>query len=56
MHWGHVFKGIRRVSKRYKQSLDLMSRAVHLDISPLLSDGDTTDIVDAVHKVAETVL
>ncbi|MDA4136994.1 MAG: DegT/DnrJ/EryC1/StrS family aminotransferase [Thaumarchaeota archaeon] len=56
MHWGHVFKGIQRVSKRYKQSLDLLGRAVHLDISPLLSDEDSDDIVEAVHKVAEAVL
>jgi 8-amino-3,8-dideoxy-alpha-D-manno-octulosonate transaminase len=56
MQWGHVFKGIGRVSNRYKQSLDLMSRAVHLDISPLLSEQDTDDIVEAVHKVAEDVL
>ncbi|MGA2665359.1 MAG: DegT/DnrJ/EryC1/StrS family aminotransferase, partial [Nitrososphaerales archaeon] len=56
MHWGHVFKGIARVSGQYKQSLDLMSRAVHLDISPLLTDQDCDDIVEAVHKVARAVL
>jgi dTDP-4-amino-4,6-dideoxygalactose transaminase len=56
MHWGHVFNGIQRVSKRYKQSLDLLGRAVHLDISPLLSDQDADDIVEAVHKVAKVVL
>jgi 8-amino-3,8-dideoxy-alpha-D-manno-octulosonate transaminase len=56
MHWGHIFKGIDRVSRRYKQSLDLLGRAVHLDISPLLSDQDADDIVEAVHKVAKTVL
>jgi 8-amino-3,8-dideoxy-alpha-D-manno-octulosonate transaminase len=56
MHWGHVFKGIDRVSRRYKQSLDLLGRAVHLDISPLLSDQDADDIVEAVHKVAKVVL
>jgi 8-amino-3,8-dideoxy-alpha-D-manno-octulosonate transaminase len=56
MHWGQVFKGIERVSKRYKQSLDLLGRAVHLDISPLLSDQDSDDIIEAVHKVAGAVL
>jgi 8-amino-3,8-dideoxy-alpha-D-manno-octulosonate transaminase len=56
MHWGHIFKGIQRVSKRYQASLDLMSRAVHLDISPLLTDADIEDIVTAVHKVADGVL
>lgn len=56
MHWSQVFKGIDRVSRRYKQSLDLMTRAVHLDISPLLSDKDGDDIIEAVHKVAQSVL
>jgi 8-amino-3,8-dideoxy-alpha-D-manno-octulosonate transaminase len=56
MHWGHIFDGIQRVSSRYQQSLDLLSRAVHLDISPLLSDKDCQDIIDAVHKVGKAVL
>jgi 8-amino-3,8-dideoxy-alpha-D-manno-octulosonate transaminase len=56
MHWGHIFKGIQRVSKRYQASLGLMSRAVHLDISPLLSDADIEDIITAVHKVADGIL
>jgi dTDP-4-amino-4,6-dideoxygalactose transaminase len=56
MHWGHVFKGIERVQRRYKQTLDLLSRAVHLDISPLLSEQDISDTIAAVHKVASAVL
>ncbi|MDA4134905.1 MAG: DegT/DnrJ/EryC1/StrS family aminotransferase [Thaumarchaeota archaeon] len=56
MHWGHIFKGIQRVSKRYQASLDLLSRAVHLDISPLLSNSDIDDIIMAVHKVADEIL
>jgi dTDP-4-amino-4,6-dideoxygalactose transaminase len=56
MHWGHIFNGIDRVKKRYKSSLDLLSRAVHLDISPLLSDEDADDIITAVHKVADGIL
>ena len=52
MHWGHILRGMRRVSRRYQQSIDLLSRAVHLDISPLASDEDADDIVRAVHKVA----
>ncbi|MGA2666022.1 MAG: DegT/DnrJ/EryC1/StrS family aminotransferase, partial [Nitrososphaerales archaeon] len=56
MHWGHIFNGIQRVSKRYQASIDLLGRAVHLDISPLLSDSDIDDIVAAVHKVAAAVL
>ena len=56
MHWGHIFKGIDRVQRRYKQTLDLLSRAVHLDISPLLSGTDVNDVIVAVHKVANAVL
>jgi 8-amino-3,8-dideoxy-alpha-D-manno-octulosonate transaminase len=56
MHWRHVFKGIDRLTKQYEQSLDLMSRAVHLDISPLLTEKDADDIIEAVHKVAASVL
>lgn len=56
MHWGQVFKGIDRVKKQYQQSLDYMSRAVHLDISPLLTESDCDDIIEAVHKVAAVVL
>jgi dTDP-4-amino-4,6-dideoxygalactose transaminase len=56
MHWGHVFKGIERVQRRYKQTLDLLSRAVHLDISPLLSEQDISDTIEAVRKVASAVL
>ena len=56
MHWGHVFRGIDRLTRQYKQSIDLMSRAVHLDISPLLSGKDIDDIAEAVHKVAAATL
>jgi hypothetical protein len=33
-----------------------MTRAVHLDISPLLTDADVDDIVEAVRKVSAAVL
>jgi 8-amino-3,8-dideoxy-alpha-D-manno-octulosonate transaminase len=56
MHWGHILKGIDRVQRRYRQSLDLLSRAVHLDISPLLSNEDVDDVIQAVHKIASAVL
>jgi len=56
MHWGHIFKGVERVKARYAQSLELLSRAVHLDISPLLTDGDADDVGEAVVKVAEAIL
>lgn len=56
MHWGHIFNGIERVKGRYQQSLDLLSRAVHLDISPLLGEGDADDVAEAVRKVAAAIL
>jgi len=56
LHWGHIIKGIERVREKYAQSIDLMSRAVHLDISPLLGDAELKDIDTALHKVAGAVL
>jgi len=56
MHWGHIIKGMKRNVAEHKKSLDLMTRAVHLDISPLLTDSDVDDIVVAVRKVARAVL
>jgi len=56
MHWKHIFRGIDRVKRRYQASIDLLSRAVHLDISPLYSDSDMDDIIAAVHKVADALL
>lgn len=39
-----------------KRSLDLLSRTVHMDISPLLTDEDIEQIIEAFHKVAKEVL
>jgi 8-amino-3,8-dideoxy-alpha-D-manno-octulosonate transaminase len=54
--WKHIFKGLDRVLDKYSRSLDFMSRAVHLDVSPILTDGDVNSIIEGVHKVAETLL
>lgn len=56
VQWKHIFRGIDRVLRKYSRSLDIMSRAVHLDISPLLSDDDINSIIEGVHKVANAVL
>jgi len=56
LHWGHIIKGLERVRDKYAQSINLMSRAVHLDISPLLSESDLKDVDTALHKVASVVL
>ena len=41
---------------QFPRSDDILKRAVHLDLHPLLSDGDLEDITLAVHKVAQAVL
>jgi len=56
MHWGHIIKDLKKNIREYSQSLDLMTRAVHLDISPLLTDSDVEDVVNAVKKVSDVVL
>jgi len=56
MHWGHIIPDIRRTIREHARSLDLMTRAVHLDVSPLLTDSDVDDVVGAVNKVGAAVL
>jgi hypothetical protein len=38
------------------RTLDLLGRAAHIDVSPLLSDEDVEQIIAAIHKVAEAIL
>jgi len=56
VHWKYIFKGLDRVLHKYSRSLDIMNRAVHLDVSPLLTDDDVGTIIEGVHKVAEALL
>jgi dTDP-4-amino-4,6-dideoxygalactose transaminase len=56
MHWGHIIKDMKRNIRGHSQALDLMTRAIHLDISPLLTDSDVDDVVEAVRKVSAAVL
>lgn len=56
MHWSHLLPGIERVSGQYSQSLDLLSRAVHIDISPLDREQEISDIVEGIRKVSDVVL
>lgn len=55
-HWGHLIGGLEEVAPVYKKSLDLMGRAVHLDISPMDSNEDLDDITTGITKVAEALL
>src|SRR5579885_516697 len=56
MHWGHLLPGIERVSNQYRQTLDLLSRAVHIDISPLDGEQEINDIIEGIRKVSSVVL
>jgi dTDP-4-amino-4,6-dideoxygalactose transaminase len=38
------------------RTLDLLGRALNLDVSPLLTDEDVEEIIAAVRKVAEVLL
>ena len=60
---GHVYIYWRSVTPRTgfnentcPRTLDLLGRAVHIDVSPQLLKEDTDDIIEAVHKVARSVL
>jgi hypothetical protein len=53
-HWGHLMS-LEGTATEYNRSLDLMGRAVHLDISPLDTNEDLDNIVEGITKVA-TVL
>ncbi len=56
IQWKHIFKNIDKVLNKYSQTLDILSRAVHLDISPLFSDEDIDSVIEGVHKVASAIL
>jgi 8-amino-3,8-dideoxy-alpha-D-manno-octulosonate transaminase len=55
LHWNHIIKGLSRISKEYDQSLDLLTRAVHIDVSPLDTPQDTNDIIEAIAKIANSI-
>ena len=55
-HWSHLVPGASPSSKSLRPSLDVLSRAVHIDISPLDSGEDLDDIAEGIRKVAEEIL
>ncbi len=55
LFWQHYFDEPQDETVAPK-SLNLLSRAVHVDISPLLTDKDVEDIANAIHKVAKEIL
>jgi 8-amino-3,8-dideoxy-alpha-D-manno-octulosonate transaminase len=55
IHWKHLL-GSDFDETKYSESLELLGRAIHLDVSPLLSNKDIESIINGIHKVAEKVL
>jgi dTDP-4-amino-4,6-dideoxygalactose transaminase len=41
---------------QFPRSDEILKRAIHLDLHPLLTEGDVNDISEAMHKVAEAIL
>lgn len=56
VHWTHIFRNLGKILDKYSRTMDLLSRAVHLDISPLLSEEDIDSIIVGTHKIAEALL
>lgn len=54
-HWGHLVS-LQEAGKQYQSSLDLLGRAIHLDISPMDTDSDLDDMIEGITKVADAVL
>ena len=55
--WGHIIPGVEKLAKKdLAPSLDYLGRSVHIDISPLDTEKEINDIVEAANKVAAVVL
>lgn len=55
--WGHLIPGVDQVAKTdLAPTLDLLGRAVHVDVSPVDTDEGINDIIEAIHKIAAVVL
>jgi 8-amino-3,8-dideoxy-alpha-D-manno-octulosonate transaminase len=51
------YTGPARLAKgQFPRSDEVLKRAVHVDLNPLLSERDADDVATAVHKVARAVL
>ena len=55
--WGHLIPGVEQTAKSdLAPTLDLLGRAVHIDVSPMDTDEGINDIIEAVNKIASVVL
>lgn len=51
--WKHILGEDRANESKCPKTIDLLSRAVHLDISPLLSNRDIQSIIAGIHKITD---
>jgi 8-amino-3,8-dideoxy-alpha-D-manno-octulosonate transaminase len=55
--WGHLVPGVEQSAKSdLAPTLDLLGRAVHVDVSPMDTDEGIQDIIEAINKIAAVVL
>lgn len=55
--WGHLVPGVDQLAKTdLSPTLDLLGRAVHVDVSPVDTEEGINDIIEAIHKIAAVVL
>ena len=51
-----LYKGSATLRKgQFPRSDDILQRAVHLDVHPLFTENDVSDIIEAMHKVARAL-
>jgi hypothetical protein len=53
--WRWAKREIRYSADDCPRTLDLVSRAVHLDVSPLLTNEDVEETVEGVNRVLEAL-
>jgi 8-amino-3,8-dideoxy-alpha-D-manno-octulosonate transaminase len=54
--WRWAHRTIDYTADMCPRSLDLLGRAVHLDVSPLLTNNDVEEIAEGVSKVLTAVI
>jgi len=56
-YWLPILKAKMRVDKEtMDETLNLLSRAVYIDVNPLLTEEDVDSIIEGIHKVASVIL
>ena len=56
-YWLPILKNrVRYDEETINDTLSLLGRAVHIDVSPILTDEDVNTIIEGIHKVANSIL